>query len=122
MFEVRTLRQADKWVEKEYLELPNFGPCNRTHSLPRGLEHSRKSLAQLADKLTGLIWRMRDMSGTVRLVYYCAGWQSYVTLSREELFAYISALWLVDYVDETIQMRIYQWLVSDSSTLPFAER
>jgi hypothetical protein len=64
----------------------------------------------------------RDLSGTVRLVYFNAGWQSFVTLSCPELFAYISNLGAVDPIDETIQMRIYQWLVNDSSTLPFAER
>jgi hypothetical protein len=122
MFEIKTLRQASPRIEKEYLELPNIGPCNRTHSLPRGMEHSRTLLAQLAIKLTGLVWRVRDLSGTLRLAYFNAFWQTFVTLDRESLFAYIGNLRLVDYVDETIQMRIYQWLVSDSSTLPFAER
>jgi len=60
------------------------------------MEHSRRLLAQLADKLSGLVWRVHDLSGSVRLAYFNAHWQSYITLSREELFAYIGQLWLVD--------------------------
>ena len=84
------------------------------------MEHSRLLLRQLASKLDGLIWRMRDMSGTVRLCYLNARWQSYVTLSAAELYSYIASLWSVDPMDEVSWTRVYQWLVSDGSTLPFA--
>jgi hypothetical protein len=116
---VQTVKQPSPRIEKPCLELPNFGHCNRTHSLPRGMEHSRRLLAQLATKLTGLIWRVRDLSGTVRLAYFNARWQSFVTLTAAELFAYIGSLWSVDYVDGTLQGRIYGYLVSDDSRLPF---
>jgi hypothetical protein len=97
MFEVRTIREASPYVERPYRELPNYQPID--NSLPKGMAHTKQRLRELAKSLDGLVWRIRDDSGGVRLAIFNAYWQSFVTLGCEELFAYIGRLWLIDPVE-----------------------
>jgi hypothetical protein len=81
---VTTLRERQPYIERPYLELPTYQPIG--NSLARGLEHCRTLLRQLAIKLDGLVWRVRDLSGAMRLAIFSAHLQSFVTLGCEETF------------------------------------
>jgi hypothetical protein len=115
--EVKTIRERSPYVEKPALEIPNW------HTSAGRNIYDRQALIKcqckhIADTFREVLFKYNDCSATRLVIRHGNYW---VPLDAETLGGWLSKFYYLDGIYEVEQVqRLHAWLVSDESTLQFA--